>query len=155
MNVFVGFIGIGLILIMLAIGILFLITQQNTLESIAPESRFITPGNVWLQLIPLFNFYWYFVVVNKLSQSIALEYSRLNIGSNERYPTKNMGIVTGVIYFFTLIPSAGIKGFASLGWLICLIIYWVQIFNCRKKIIANRGNDLLDIERELLKKSGM
>ncbi|MBX9784934.1 MAG: hypothetical protein K2X48_16710 [Chitinophagaceae bacterium] len=149
-----GFALIGLVFlgILLTISILFLITQQNTFKAISPENRLMPPGNVWLQLIPLFNFYWVFVVVNKLSESISLEYSRLNIPDSEQYPTRGIGLTTAIVYFVALIPVELIKGLASLAWMVCFIIYWVKIYQCKNKIIANRGNDLLDIERELLKK---
>jgi hypothetical protein len=43
--------------------ILFLIAQQNTLEAIQPQNRKMQPGEMWLQLIPLFNLIWQFIVV--------------------------------------------------------------------------------------------
>jgi hypothetical protein len=147
-------IGFALLFFLIFIGasIFFLITQQNTLKAISPENRLMPPSNVWLQLIPLFNFYFVFVVVNKLSESISLEYSRLNIVKTEQYPTRGIGYATAIIYFVTLIPAESIKGIASLAWIVCFIIYWVKINQCRNKIIANRGYDLLDAERELLDK---
>lgn len=143
--------GITLILLLVFIGIsiFFLITQQKALQAIAPENRLLPPSNVWLQLIPLFNFYYVFVVINKLSASIALEYERLNIEKKELYPTRAIGTATAILYFVSLIPV--IKEWASLAWIVCVIIYWVKINECRKKIIANKDNDLLDVERELLK----
>ena len=62
-------------LILLIPLIFFLVTQQNTLEAIQPENRTISPGEVWLQLIPLFNFVWCFIVVNRVSESINREFS--------------------------------------------------------------------------------
>src|SRR5258705_1620639 len=50
--------------------IFFLITQQNTLKAIHPQNRTMPPGQVWLQLIPLFNLAWHFVVVTRISDSI-------------------------------------------------------------------------------------
>lgn len=143
-----GLIAIFFLLSFLAVLIFFILTQQWTLQAVSPENRKMVPGNVWLQLIPIFNFYWQFVLVNRISESIALEYDRLNIERKEFYPTRAIGMATWVLYFITFIPV--IKSFASLAWIICFIIYWVKMNECRKKIIANKGNDLLDAERELL-----
>ena len=74
-----GLIMILFLLVFLAILIFFILTQQWTLQAVSPENRKMPPGNVWLQLIPIFNFYWQFVIVNRISESIGLEYERLNI----------------------------------------------------------------------------
>lgn len=147
-NIGTGFIMILFLCSFLAIVIFFILTQQWTLQAVSAENRKMTPGNVWLQLIPLFNFYWQFVIVNRISESIALEYERLNIEKKALYPTRAIGMATWAIYFITFIPA--VKSAASIAWIICLIIYWVTMNECRKKIIANKGNDLLDAERELL-----
>ncbi len=143
--------GVALLLlfVFIAMAVFFLITQQKTLQAISPENRLMPPSNVWLQFIPLFNFYWVFVVVNKLSASIALENEKLHISTKELNPTRAIGTTTAIVYFVALIPI--IKDLASVAWLVCFIIYWVKINECRKKIITNKGNDLLDVERDLLK----
>ena len=143
-----GVIAILFLLAFLAVVVFFILTQQWTLQAISPENRKMPPGYVWLQLIPVFNFYWQFIIVTRISESIALEYERLSIEKKETYPTRAIGMTTWVIYFITFIPV--VKSVASLAWIICCIIYWVMMNECRKKIIANKGNDLLDAERELL-----
>ena len=143
-----GIIAILFLLAFLAVVVFFILTQQWTLQAVSPENRKMPPGNVWLQLIPVFNFYWQFIIVTRISESIALEYERLSIEKKETYPTRAIGMATWVIYFITFIPV--VKSVASLAWIICFIIYWVMMNECRKKIIANKGNDLLDAERELL-----
>lgn len=148
-----AFILLAFSLALIAMAVLFLLTQQKTFEAISSENRLMQAGNVWLQMIPLFNFYWYFVVVNKLSKSLTSEYSRLAIDKKEQHPTQNMGIATGVVYFFTLLPDETIKGFASLAWLVCFIIYWVQVNQCKNKIVANKDHYLLDAERELFEQN--
>jgi ascorbate-specific PTS system EIIC-type component UlaA len=147
-NTGVAVISILFLLGFLAVYIFFILTQQWTMQAVSAENRKMPPGNLWLQLIPIFNFYWQFVIVNRLSASIALEYERLNIEKKELYPTRAIGMATWVIYFIALIPV--IKTIATIAWIVCFIIYWVKINECRKQIIANQGNDLLDAERELL-----
>jgi hypothetical protein len=60
-----------LLLAFLIPAILFLRTQQNVLITIWPENRRMHPGLVWLQLIPLFNYVWVFIVVRRIADSLA------------------------------------------------------------------------------------
>ena len=58
----------------LAITILFLLTLSKALRRCAPENRTMEPGMVWLYLIPIFNLYWQFVTVNRVSESLKNEF---------------------------------------------------------------------------------
>jgi hypothetical protein len=69
--------------------IFYLITLQKTLETIVPENRKMPPGQVWLLLIPLFNYIWQFFTVSNIADSIKAECERLNIPINEDRPTYN------------------------------------------------------------------
>lgn len=53
--------------------ILFMLTQHRTLSAVRKEYRELRPGLVWLQLIPVFNLYWMFVVVTRIADSISKE----------------------------------------------------------------------------------
>ena len=53
--------------------ILFLLHQQNTLKNVQAHNRTMAPGQVWLQLIPLFGMVWQFIVVTRISESIKRE----------------------------------------------------------------------------------
>lgn len=55
--------------------IFFLITQQNTLKAVRPENRLMHPGLVWLQLVPIFNYVWIFIVVRRIADSLAKEFA--------------------------------------------------------------------------------
>ena len=55
--------------------IFFLLTQSNTLKRVSSENRRLHPGLVWLQLIPIFNFVWIFIVVRRIADSLAKEYA--------------------------------------------------------------------------------
>ena len=123
--------------------IFFLAAQQNTIEAIQPKNRVINPGLVWLQLIPLFNFVWCFIVTNRLSKSIEREFSfppsfsfeENETGSNLKKieePTNQVGMAMCVFFCLSFLPYLG--QFMEIAALICWIIYWVRITNCRKKI---------------------
>ena len=68
-----------MLLLLLLPTIFYLITLQKALEAISVQNRQMPPGQVWLSLIPLFNFVWMFFVVNKIAESFQLECYRLNI----------------------------------------------------------------------------
>ena len=61
-------------------------------------------ANVWFLCIPFFNFYWQFVVVNKIAQSIAMECEKLQIPVKESKPTYKLGLTWNICYILFLIP---------------------------------------------------
>ena len=137
---------LGFVVVILAIAILFLLTQQNTLKAIQPENRLMPPGEVWLQLIPLFNIVWQFIVVKRIAGSIANELSSENRFSFDQQgqdspvylagekPTYNVGLAMCILGLCGIIPVLGT--FASFGALICWIVYWVQLSGYKKKILS-------------------
>ncbi len=138
-----------LVLVMLVLllipTILYLITLQKALEAVSAENRQMPPGQVWLSLIPLFNFVWMFIVVNKIADSFQLECYRLNIPTTELKPTKGIGSAKNLLRICTFIPFLSV--FANIGFIICWIIYWVKVNQIKNLIIANRDNLILDAER--------
>lgn len=54
---------------------LFLRAQHGALAMVRPENQLLAPGLVWLQLIPIFNYVWIFIVVRRISDSLAKEYA--------------------------------------------------------------------------------
>ena len=123
--------------------ILFLITQQNTLKAISLENREMAPGQVWLQLIPLFNFYWQFVVVTRIAGSIQKELAtntfsfennaeNVNAYSNEPRPTYSLGFAYSILYCLSIIPVVG--AVISLGAIVCWVLYWIKLAGFKKQI---------------------
>lgn len=141
--------GSELTLILLALFIIpvifYLITLQKTLEAIIPANRRMPPGQVWLLLIPLFNYIWQFFAVSNIADSIKAECERLNIPVSEERPTYNIGLAKNILSLCVLIPFLG--GLASLAFIVCWIIYWVKVNEYKKLIDANKDNDILDAEQ--------
>lgn len=139
----------SLVLVMLLLflipTIFYLVSLQKALEVVSPENRMMPPGQVWLSLIPIFNFVWMFFVVNKIAASFQLECYRLNILTTELKPTQGIGSAKNILRLCTFIPVLG--AFAYLGFLVCWIIYWVKVNQYKNLIIANRDNFLLDAEK--------
>jgi hypothetical protein len=132
------------VLVFFVIYILFLITQQNVLKAIQPHNRKMSPGEVWLQLIPIFNFIWVFIVVTRISDSIKQEFldrqenSFLGLPNPEiveelnKRPAYDIGIAYAVLSVCSIIPLLG--GLASLACLVCWIIYWVKLAEYKNKL---------------------
>jgi hypothetical protein len=133
--------GIGVIVV----GIMYLLALQKAFDAISDENRQMSSGQVWLLLIPLFNIIWAFIVTIKLADSFRAEFDKLNIDYNEPRPTFNIGIAKSVLSICGWIPVLG--ALASIASLICWIVYWVKVTECRKLIEANQHGLLLDAER--------
>lgn len=115
--------------------IFFLLMQQALLKSIQVHNRSISPGEVFLQLIPLFGMVWQFIVVTRISDSIRRELSEDQTFSFEQptastlptgfRPAYGIGIAYCVFFCCSIIPMLGVlAGFAGI---ICWIIYWVKL----------------------------
>jgi len=127
--------------------IFFLLTLQNTLKAISSENRKMPSANVWLLFIPVFNFYWQFIVVDKIAQSISLECEKLQIPVKEARPTYNLGLCWNICYILFLVPV--IKLFVAVILTIFWILYWVKVNQYRELIIENKNTFLLDAERNI------
>lgn len=136
--------------------ILFLLTQQKTLQVIQPANRHMKSGLVWLQLIPLFGQIGQFFVVTRIAKSISkeitaklgdsiLEDSSERIEDLSESPTSDIGIAYCVLY-----TLGGIINYSSKHWtpywqiigpvlsftgMSCWIIYWVRLTKIKNKLL--------------------
>ena len=133
-----------MLLLLLLPTIFYLITLQKALEAISVENRQMPPGQIWLSLIPLFNFVWMFFVVNKIAESFQLECYRLNITTTELKPTYGIGTAKNILRLCAFIPVLGI--IAGIGFIICWILHWIKVNEYKNLILANRDNIILDAE---------
>jgi hypothetical protein len=139
-----------LVLLMLALVLLptifYFITLQKALAAVSAENRMMPPGQVWLSLIPIFNFVWMFFVVNKIADSFRLECYKLNITTTELKPTQGIGNAKNILRLCSFVPVLGIL--ASLGFIVCWIIHWIKVNEYKNLILANRDNNIiLDAEK--------
>src|SRR6266436_6269915 len=125
-------IGLPELLVIFVVGVLFiipaiffLITLQRALERCAPQSRAMSPGSVWLWLIPLFNLVWQFLVVINVAKSLHNEFMRRNLPVAEAEPGKAVGLAMCVLGVVGVVPVIGVV--AGLAGMVCWIIYWVKI----------------------------
>ena len=123
-----------LFLIVFIPALLTLISIQNTLYVISAENRKMPPNQVWLVLIPVFGIVWQFIVVHRLSESLALEFQKRNIKPDEVRPAFNIGIACCIMlatpyFIFSLITVP---------------IFWVKIDRYRKQLESQ--SNVLDAE---------
>ena len=125
MNVDAAVLFIPLVAALVVTAIVYLLTLQKAFQRCSPQCRTLSPGLVWLLLIPLFNFGWCFVVVTSLSRSLHNEFVRRNLTHFEPEPGKGIGIAAYILNICAIIPIIGIL--PAIAGIICWIIYWVKI----------------------------
>jgi hypothetical protein len=137
-----GYFQILLLLAFLIPVIIFFLTQQRTLGLIRPENRLMRPGQVWLQIIPLFGLVWQFIVISKISDSIRKElntpigdsiFAEETVPHNLK-PTYNAGISYAALFCINLLPLGMLKAFIGLGGLVMWITYWIQLSRYKKQL---------------------
>ena len=102
----------------------FCLTLQKCLNRCSPQCRTMSPGKVWLLLIPLFNLIWQFVIVSRIASSLANEFKLRNI-IKEAEPGKSLGLAFCILFVCGLIPIVSL--FAGMAGMVCGILYWMKI----------------------------
>ncbi len=148
---------IALLLVFVIPAILFFLSQQKTLQVISPENREMSPGSVWLQLIPVFGMIWQFIVVIRIAHSISkemvskigesiLDNSQVQLKGTDESPTYTIGIAycilttLGVIINYSTMHSSSFLAlfgsFFVLTGMVCWIIYWVRLVSAKNKLVG-------------------
>lgn len=138
-----GMIGMSEILILLFIiflvalvpGILYLLTLQNLLKAISHENRLVSPDNVWLMLIPLFNLIYPFILYPKISDSLSHEYESRGWDPDGDFG-KGLGTAMPILGLCSFIPVIGFL--AALGNFVVWIIYWSKMSAHKNTLLWNR-----------------
>lgn len=125
---------------LLVVVILYLKTLQDTLHEISDHNRQMPAVNVWLMLIPIFNYIYPFIMYPKISESLRLEFEERGVSQPGDY-LRSVGItmavlgVSGVLNFVGN-PFLGIiVMLAGLAHLVLFIIYWTKIVGYKKMLI--------------------
>jgi len=146
---------LALLLAFVIPAILFFLAQQRILQVISPENREMSPGSVWLQLIPVFGLAWQFIVVARIAHSVSkemaskmgdsiLDNSQVQIKGTDESPTNTIGIAycilttMGIIIDYTTRYYTFLALFGSLcviTGMVCWIIYWVRLVNTKNKLV--------------------
>jgi hypothetical protein len=131
-NAFAALLGGSLLLaglVLLALCLLplvfYLLTMQRALTLAGKEHRNLEPGMVWLMFIPLFGLVWQFFIVKHVSEAVR-SWAAAN-GKEVADGGWAIGLTAAILFCCGIVPVLGIL--ASLGGLVCLIIWWVKVAN--------------------------
>lgn len=111
----------------IVIWIIFAYTIYSTLKLVKKENRNILPGQVWYVALPLFNIYWNFEVVRRLTDSLNNEFFDRQVEVEER-PTQKWGMLFAWTFLISNIPlPLFILTVVFVLHLVYFITYWVKI----------------------------
>jgi hypothetical protein len=120
------------LLLILAIAILvlgpwvvYIPRLQRTFEKCSPASRTMSPGKVWLLLIPLFNDLWHFYVVSNLAKSLENEFKSMKVSNADSQAGKLVGFAMCILFLCSFVPKIGLC--CWFAGIVCWIVYWVKI----------------------------
>jgi hypothetical protein len=151
--------------------ILFLATQQKTLQAIQPANREMKPGLVWLQIIPLFGQIWQFFVVSRIAKSIwtemtsrlgdsILEDAKEQMDELNESSTLNIGLAYCALFTFGgilnlasshLSPYLQIIGpVLSFTGMSCWVIYWIRLARTKNKLIRMSTSSITPLPQQII-----
>ena len=120
-------VGIGLI-----VKAFYLLTLQKAMEQVAEERREMPKGQVWLELIPIFNIVWQFFNVNRVTKSLENEFRAREMNEDELISATKIGKAFCILSVCGFVPFIG--GLLSLGGFVCWIIFWVKMSGLKTKL---------------------
>ena len=135
----------------LVIQVFYLLTLQKALNRCSPQNRTMTPGLVWLQIIPFFSYVWMFFNVLAIGRSLENEFR--SRGTVRHRPGLALGLTTAIVcssgevfliasnwrfvpwigYFARNQITLGIRPLYYFGvllllaYLVMAIVYWVKV----------------------------
>jgi hypothetical protein len=121
----------------------FMVTLQRALSRCAPQNRFMEPQMVWLNVIPLWGFFWSFRTVSRLAESLQKEFVDRGLDDGSDYGF-TLGIATATISVLdsfagmlarTTESGAGLFGllFTLVGGIL-FVLYWIRIAGYSKRL---------------------
>lgn len=118
-------------LIRIFIWICFAWTIFRTLKLVKKENQCILPSQAWFVAVPIFNIYWNFEVVRRLTDSLNNEFYDRQVEVDER-PTQKWGMIFAWTFLLSNIPlPLFVLVTIALIHLIYFIIYWVKVNECK------------------------
>jgi hypothetical protein len=145
----------AILCVAIVIQVMFLLTLSRCLGLCHERNRTLEPGLVWLSLIPCFNLYWTFVVVERIAGSLKNEYYDRNLRSNDPKFATNIGQTYAILNLIVIpISVAGsvtgpplstvislISNLISLASLVFFIVYWVKIAGFNRQLREDNQYD--------------
>lgn len=142
----------GSVLIEILINAFFCLTLTKTLSQIKPLNRTIQPPSIWLYIIPVFNLYWFFIIIFRMASSIKNELSARNYEVDEN-PGYRVGLTAAVLpflmyllyiveFYVVSIPYLSFTvGFLGIMRIIFFVQYWMKMSWYRKVLEEDMDAD--------------
>jgi hypothetical protein len=122
-----------ILIVAIIIQVFFILTCSRCVEKVSRRNRAIEPGACWLQIIPLFNLYYTFVLTSKVSESVRNEYESRRLRPDGDFG-KQIGMWWAICNVASLVPYLGTL--TGLVGLVLFIIYWVKVYGYSKELDA-------------------
>ena len=113
------------VVIVIVVAVLYLLNLQNLMKSIKEENREVSPGNVWLMLIPLFSIVYAFILYPKISASIKKEFESREMDTAGD-GAKTLGLALAITGAAAILPIPVLGGLIGLANLVIFIMWWVK-----------------------------
>ena len=107
-------------------------TLYKVLKRVPPQHRRMTPGHVFLTLIPLFGIVWLFFVVGRVSDSLQNYFRSIRAGREAGDCGRGVGLAWAILGVCQIVLGV----LAGLPALICMIIYVTRVNGLSKRIGA-------------------
>ena len=124
----------------LIINAIFCAIISGWLKHVPQQFQAMTPGQVWLLMIPIFNFYWMFrVYMMDVPQSFKNYFNsigRADVGDCG----KSLGMWLCIMTLLSFIPIVG--GCFGLACLVLIILWLVKINGLKKQIATQTSNPI-------------
>jgi hypothetical protein len=133
-DIFAAFVLIFAAIIGFIVLIFFTLTLVNCLKKVKEENRAMKPGLIWLNLIPIFCWFWIFYIIVKLNVSLEKEFASRNISSSVKGYGYKIGLAWAILMWCSIIPSIG--QITTIAGIVCWIIYWIKVSKCSKELDA-------------------
>ena len=121
--------------IWLIVSYFFMSSLSNALKQCRPRNQRMDPGQVWLNLIPLFNIFWMFHTVSSVSDSLRREFRSRGWRARE-----NFGQTWGIVFSVVNILTCGCY-ISGLPPIILLVVYWSKIVAYTRELASDYDDD--------------
>lgn len=111
-------------------------TIIDTMSLVRPENRLTGTGNIMLNIIPIFNMAYGFIVYPKICDSIKQEYSELGLQPDGDFG-KGLAITLQALSLTMMIPF--INFLTSIGCLVIWIILWAKLSGYKTELQKHNG----------------
>jgi len=136
---------LAILVAIIVAGVLYIIGLKDILGKCKRENRAISPGQVFLLLIPVFNIIWHFAVVLSISKTVKREFDSRGIVVESDFG-KSVGIAMCTLFTMSVIPFGSIIPYVwdpvvgllmRAGAAVCWIAYWITIHKLSERLDPN------------------